>query len=44
MVHSCAFKTMFLEVETDEKTLKAGTIDGVLGRYKNLKLEQLRTF
>jgi len=28
MGHSCAFKTMFLEVETDEKMLKARAIDG----------------
>jgi len=35
---------MFLEVENDENMLKARTIDGVFWRYKNLKLEQLRTF
>jgi len=28
MVHSCAFKTMFLDGELDEKMLKAMTIDG----------------
>ena len=27
-MHSCAFKTMFLEVETDEKMLKARAVDG----------------
>jgi len=27
-MHSCAFLTMFLEVENDKKMLKARTIDG----------------
>ena len=43
-MHSCAFKTMCLEVETDEKMLKARTIDVAFWRYKFLKFEHLRTF
>ena len=42
-MHSCAFLTMFLEVETDEKMLKARAIDGPFWRYKNISFSEVGT-
>ena len=42
-MHSCAFWTMFFEVEIDENMLKAKTIDVAFWRYKKIFFSEFRT-